>query len=158
MKKKSATLSRAYALHCDRAKFRITDNDRFALLLRLSIFIILFTIVFIVLLPFTAISWNIWLPIVGVLTATGGSLFFYAYKRKTTWKIEIDRPKRRFLILCNQKPYPNDLITLSVIDRPMLGCALWLAIENGPALFIAGSRSRETVDELAKELVQLLAV
>ena len=156
MESKSTQLSRSYALHGSIAKFRITENSIYSILLVLALYLLVFAALFMALMVLFSVYWKIWLLLFLLCSLTGGILFQFSNERKTTWQIEIDRPKRRFIISRNKKTYPVNKIKLSIINRSMLGYAIWMVIENGPGLFLSGSKSHKVVNELANELTWLL--
>ncbi|MBN1997203.1 hypothetical protein JW935_06615 [candidate division KSB1 bacterium] len=91
-----------------------------------------------------------------VISVAGIFLMRYSKKRIKTWKVSIDRPKRRMELVCLNDPHSDNSFFLSIRKRPMMGYALWFQIKDGPGMFIAGSKSEEILNALAKELLEFL--
>ena len=153
---RAGRLRSGFPLSNGRANFSLTESDRWVLLLKLRMLPVAAGCLT-ALLAALAHNWTIAAVGLAVLVL-GAAGVVTCVRRKTTWKIEIDRSQGKCLISRNSVRQPPAAVHLEVINRPLIGYSLciWLNADRmdveGPWVYLAASKDIDTIEALKTEL------
>ncbi|MBN2355329.1 hypothetical protein JXO59_04410 [candidate division KSB1 bacterium] len=147
-----ANLRRGFPLHGDTASFRVTESNMWSSALILGINLVGIGVLLLVLL-----AWKEYWAVIAGVGGVGALLAYLGARNKTTWRLNIKRSTRTFLVTRNSVPVPSSAVDLVIVKRPAIGYSLAMLVKNGPTIYLAASKSQVVLEALQKELMQCLA-